>query len=252
MEGGVHTDLRHVSAAKHVTGRAEYTDDIAEPTGTLHAYLELSTSARAMIRDIDLTAVRAAEGVVGVPTAEDIPGVNDVSSTGRDDEPVFAEGRLEFWGQPIFAVVAETRGAARRAAKLARVIYEDLSHVIEADAARDEGLPYFTPPLTLKRAEAGSAMGKAAHRIRGWMRVGGQDHMCLEGHIAFAIPGEDEDVLIRSSTQHPTVAQHMVAHVLGVASNAVSVIVRRMGGGPGGKETQINLFCAVAAVAARK
>ncbi len=252
IRGAVHSDLTHDSAEKHVTGRAEYADDIPEPAGTLHAYLGLSTRAHALIRDLDLSSVRAAPGVVGVLTAGDIPGVNDVSPTGRDDEPVFAEGKIEFWGQPMFAVVAETRDAARRAAALARVEYEDLPHVLEADAARDGGMPYVTPPLTLRRGDAASAMKAAGNRIKGRMRVGGQDHMYLEGHIAFAIPGEDEDVLVHSSTQHPTEAQHMVAHVLGVASNAVTVNVRRMGGGFGGKETQMNLFCAVAAVAAKK
>ena len=84
------------------------------------------------------------------------------------------------------------------------------------------------------------------------MRVGGQDHFYLEGMIAFAIPGEDDEVTVYSSTQHPSEVQHMVAHVLGVPSNAVTIIVRRMGGGFGGKETQPNLFAAVAALAAKK
>ncbi len=109
-----------------------------------------------------------------------------------------------------------------------------------------------TPPLKLERGDVGPAFDKAAHRVAGQMRVGGQDHMYLEGHIAFAIPGEDEDVIVHSSTQHPSEAQHMVAKVLGVNSNAVTVNVRRMGGGFGGKETQMNLFCAVAAIAAKK
>ncbi len=196
--------------------------------------------------------MRAAPGVVGVLTAEDIPGVNDVSPTGRDDEPVLATGKVEFWGQPIFAVVAQTRDAARRAARLAQVAYEDLPHALDPEAAQAAGTGYVTPPLTLRRGEAGEAMAGAAHRIRGKLRVGGQDHLYLEGHIAFAIPGEDEDVTVHSSTQHPSEAQHMVAHVLGVASNAVTVNVRRMGGGFGGKETQMNLFCAVAALAAKK
>ena len=250
--GGVHTDVVHDSAVKHVTGRAEYCDDIAEPAGTLHAYLGISTRAHARILGLDLAAVRAAPGVVGVLTAEDIPGVNDVSPTGRDDEPVFATDKVEFWGQPIFAVVATTRDAARRAARLAQVRYEDLPHALDPEAAQAAGTGYVTPPLTLRRGEAGEAMARAAHRIRGKLRVGGQDHLYLEGHIAFAIPGEDEDVTVHSSTQHPSEAQHMVAHVLGVASNAVTVNVRRMGGGFGGKETQMNLFCAVAAVAAKK
>ena len=252
IRGGVHTDLRHESAIKHVTGRAEYTDDIVEPAGTLHAYLGLSERAHALIRTLDLDPVRNAPGVIGVLTAEDIPGVNDVSPTGLHDEPIFAEEKVEFFGQPIFAVVAESRDAARRAARRARVDYEDLDHVLDPARARERDMPYVTAPLTLKRGDAGSAMNTAPHRIGGRFNVGGQDHLYLEGHIAFAIPGEDEDVVIHSSTQHPSEAQHMVAHVLGVPSNAVTVNVRRMGGGFGGKETQMNLFCAVAAVAAKK
>lgn len=252
IKGGVNTDLRHDSAIKHVTGRAEYCDDIAEPIGTLHAYLGLSTKAHALLRDVDLSDVRTAPGVIGVLTADDIPGVNDVSPTGRNDEPIFATEKVEFWGQPMFAVVAETRDAARRATKLAKVTYEDLPHSLDPEAAQEAGMGYVTPPLTLRRGEADSAMSKAAHRIKGKLRVGGQDHMYLEGHIAFAVPGEDDDVIVHSSTQHPSEAQHMVAHVLGVSSNAVTINVRRMGGGFGGKETQMNLFCSVAAVAAKK
>ncbi len=252
IKGGVSTDLHHDSAIKHVTGRAEYCDDIAEPAGTLHAYLGLSARAHALIRGIDFTAVRKAPGVIGVLTADDIPGVNDVSPTGRNDEPIFATEKVEFWGQPMFAVVAETRDAARRAAKLVEVTYEDLPHALDPEAAQAADMGYVTPPLTLKRGEAATAMASARHTIKGKLRVGGQDHLYLEGHIAFAIPGEDDDVMVHSSTQHPSEAQHMVAHVLGVASNAVTINVRRMGGGFGGKETQMNLFCAVAAVAAKK
>ncbi|MGJ8616059.1 MAG: xanthine dehydrogenase molybdopterin binding subunit [Sulfitobacter sp.] len=252
IKGGVNTDLRHDSAVKHVTGRADYCDDITEPVGTLHAYLGLSTRAHAILRDVDLSAVRTAPGVIGVLTAEDLPGSNDVSPTGRDDEPIFATEKVEFWGQPMFAVIAETRDAARRAAKLVKVSYEDLPHALDPEAAQKADLGYVTPPLTLKRGEAAQEMEKATHRIKGKFTVGGQDHLYLEGHIAFAIPGEDDDVMVHSSTQHPTEAQHMVAHVLGVPSNAVTINVRRMGGGFGGKETQMNLFCAVAAVAAKK
>ncbi|MDB9804452.1 xanthine dehydrogenase molybdopterin binding subunit [bacterium] len=252
IKGGVNTDLRHDSAIKYVTGRADYCDDIAEPVGTLHAYLGLSTRAHAMLHDVDLSDVRTAPGVVGVLTAQDLPGSNDISPTGRNDEPIFATEKVEFWGQPMFAVIAETRCAARRAAKLAQVIYEDLPHALDVQSVQDAGLGYVTPPLTLKRGEAVQEMEKAIHRIKGKFTVGGQDHLYLEGHIAFAIPGEDDDVTVHSSTQHPSEAQHMVAHVLGVPSNAVTINVRRMGGGFGGKETQMNLFCAVAAVAAKK
>jgi xanthine dehydrogenase large subunit len=252
IRGGVHVEQRHDSAHKHVTGLAEYTDDIAEPVGTLHAYLGLSDKAHAEIVSVDLDAVRAAPGVVDVLTAADIPGRNDISPTGMHDDPVFAETRVEFHGQPMFAVVAETRDAARRAATLAKVEYKTLPHVTDVAEAVDANYPFVTEPLKLERGDVEPALAAAPHRLKGHMRVGGQDHFYLEGHIAFAIPGEDDEVTIYSSTQHPSEVQHMVAHVLGVPSNAVTIIVRRMGGGFGGKETQPNLFASVAAVAAKK
>ncbi|KIC21925.1 MULTISPECIES: xanthine dehydrogenase molybdopterin binding subunit [unclassified Leisingera] len=252
ISGAVHHDRQHDSAIKHVTGRAEYTDDIAEPYGTLHAYLGVSTVAHANIRSIDLSAVRAAPGVVDVLTADDIPGVNDISPTGKHDEPVFPTEKVEFHGQPMFAVIAETRDAARRAAELAEVDYEVLPPALDPVQAQEAGYPMITDPLKLERGDVEAGRKGAPHRIQAQMTVGGQDHMYLEGHIAFAVPGEDEDVTVHCSTQHPSEAQHMVAHVLGVANNAVTVNVRRMGGGFGGKESQMNLFCAVAAIAAKK
>ncbi len=252
IRGGVHTEERHDSTHKHVTGQAEYADDIAEPADLLHAYLGLSEAAHAEIGSVDLSAVRAAPGVVGVLTAKDIPGVNDVSPMGLHDEPIFAEGKVEFLGQPMFAVVAETRDVARRAVALARVEYRSLPAVIDVADAMEAGYPHVTAPLTLERGAVEEGMKAAPNRLSGSMRVGGQDHFYLEGHIAFAIPGEDDDVTVFSSTQHPSEVQHMVAHVLGVPSNAVTITVRRMGGGFGGKETQPNIFAAVAALAAKR
>ena len=252
IEGAAHTDLRHDSAIKHVTGRADYTDDIPEPAGTLHGYFGQSRIARGRIRSMDLSAVRAAPGVVGVLTAADIPGANDISPTGRHDEPVFPEAMVDYWGQPLFAVIAETRDAARRAAELARVDCEALPHACSVEEALAAGFPHVTDPLKLERGEVAKGFAAAKNRIDGRMVVGGQDHMYLEGQIAFAIPGEDDEVTVHCSTQHPSEAQHMVAHVLGVPSNAVVVNVRRMGGGFGGKESQMNIFAAVAAMAAKR
>lgn len=252
ISGAVHTDRRHDSAEKHVTGRAEYCDDIAEPQGTLHAYLGTSTVAHGLIKSMDLEAVLAAPGVIGVLTADDVPGCNDISPTGQNDEPVFPVDKTEFHGQPLFAVIATSRDAARRATELAKIDYEVLPHALDPVSAMDAGYPHVTAPLKLERGEIAPAFDSAKNRIQGRMTIGGQDHMYLEGQIAFAIPGEDDDVIVHCSTQHPSEAQHMVAHVLGVPSNAVTVNVRRMGGGFGGKESQMNLFCAVAAIAAKK
>ncbi|WP_120499189.1 xanthine dehydrogenase molybdopterin binding subunit [Roseovarius sp. EL26] len=252
ITGAAHTDRIHDSAIKHVTGTADYTDDVVLPQGALHAYLGVSDVAHATLNSIDLSEVLAAPGVIGVLTAKDVPGVNDISPTGLHDEPVFPTDAIQFHGQPLFAVVAETREAARRAAELAKVDYEVLPHALDPIAAQNADYPHVTAPLKLERGDIDQAFEDAPNRIKGRMNVGGQDHMYLEGHIAFAIPGEDDDIVVQCSTQHPSEAQHMVAHAMGIPSNAVTVNVRRMGGGFGGKESQMNLFCVVAAMAAKK
>ena len=251
ITGGVRESLRHDSAHKHVSGEAVYIDDMPAPAGMLHAYPGLSERAHARIVSIDLSKVSAAPGVVAVLTAADVPGVNDISPTARHDEPVFADGLVQFHGQVIFAVVAENRAQARRAARLAEVEYEDLPAVLDIAAAREKG-EFVTEPLTLTRGDAPAAIASAPHRIAGRMAIGGQEHFYLESQIAMAIPGEDDEVLVYASTQHPTEIQHMVSHVLGAPSNAVTVEIRRMGGAFGGKETQGNLFAAIAALGAKK
>ncbi|HUH48347.1 MAG TPA: xanthine dehydrogenase molybdopterin binding subunit, partial [Mycoplana sp.] len=198
------------------------------------------------------SAVRAAPGVVWVMTGADVPGVNDISPSGRHDEPVLAEGKVEFHGQPVFAVIAQTREAARRAARLAKIEYRELPHWTDVTDTLANGAQLVTDPLTLSRGDADTALASAPRRIGEEMRIGGQDHFYLESHIALAIPGEDDDVTVWSSTQHPSEVQHMVGHALGVPSNAVTVQVRRMGGGFGGKETQSNQFAAIAAIAAKR
>ena len=252
LRGQAHQDTAHDSAAKHVTGRAEYTDDLNEPHGLVHAYLGLSQCAHGTITDMDFSGTLAHPGVIGVLTAKDIPGINDVSANGRKDDPIFAEETVHFWGQPVFAVIAETRDQARRAAHKAQITYDALPHALDPIAARDAGRGYVTDPLTLRRGDADQGMAAAPRRISGRFAIGGQDHFYLEGQIAMAVPGEDDDMTINVSTQHPSEVQHMVAHALKVPSHSVIVNVRRMGGGFGGKETQMNLFACVAAIAARR
>ena len=250
--GGVHSSPRHDSAHKHVSGAAVYIDDIPEPAGTLHAGLGLSTVAHGILKSVDLAAVRAAPGVVAVLTHEDVPGVNDISPSNMHDDPVLAADKVEFHGQPIFCVIAETREQARRAARLAKIEYEEFPADIDIWDLDVSTHRQVVTPLTLKRGDAAANLASAPRRVTGRMRLGGQDHFYLEGQISLALPGEDDDIVLYTSTQHPSEVQLMVAHVLDTHQHAVTVNVRRMGGGFGGKETQGNLFAAVAAVAAKK
>jgi xanthine dehydrogenase large subunit len=243
--------LQHDSARKHVSGEALYIDDLPEPAGLLHVYLGLSERAHARILRMDLDPVRAAPGVALVLTGGDVPAHNEISPVGKGDEPLLATDLVEYVGQPLFAVAANTRLAAREAARLAVVTYEDLPAVLDVDAALPGGR-LVTEPLVLRRGDAASTIAAAPHRLSGRMRVGGQDHFYLEGQVALAEPGEDGDVRVHSSTQHPSETQHLIAHVLGLPDTGVTVEVRRMGGAFGGKETQANLFACVAALVATK
>ncbi|KQO82123.1 xanthine dehydrogenase molybdopterin binding subunit [Rhizobium sp. Leaf262] len=252
VDGKMHGSLRHDSAHKHVTGSAEYIDDIPEPAGMIHGAIGMADRAHAEIIAMDLSEVEATPGVLWVMTGKDVPGENDVSSGGCHDEPLLAEKLVQFHGQPIFAVFAETRDIARKAARKAKITYNHLPHWSDIDGATENGEPLVTPGMTLQRGEAELEMDVAPRRLTGTMRIGGQEHFYLEGHIAMAVPGEDNEVTVWSSTQHPSEIQHIVSHILQVPSNAVTVQVRRMGGGFGGKETQGNQFAALCAIAAKK
>ncbi|MGI9571147.1 MAG: molybdopterin cofactor-binding domain-containing protein, partial [Desulfobulbia bacterium] len=250
IAGGVSSALKHDSGSKHVTGQAIYTDDIPTTENTLNVYIAMSTRAHAKITSLDVSEVRKQPGVACVLTADEIPGVNDVSPVAGDD-PMFAEDVVQYYGQSLFAVAAETIEQARSSAKLAEVEYEDLPAVLTIDHAMEEKF-YLISPYTMKRGDAASAIDQAPHSITGRIYIGGQEHFYLEGQAALALPGEDEDVIVYSSTQHPSEIQHKVAEVLGVPSHSITVEVRRMGGAFGGKESQGNLLAATAALVAHK
>jgi xanthine dehydrogenase large subunit len=240
----------HESAELHVLGQATYTDDIPELQGTLHAALGLSSKAHARITAMDLAPVRSAPGVVAVYTAADIVGTNDCGPIIHDD-PILSAGEVMYVGQPIFIVVADTHDNARRAARKAVVTYDELPAIFtpqEAKAANS----YVLPPMQLKRGDYQTAFEMAPRVVKGQLFVGGQEQFYLEGQIAYAIPKEDNGMLVQCSTQHPSEMQHVVAHAIGVHSHKVQVECRRMGGGFGGKESQSALWAASAGIAAAK
>jgi xanthine dehydrogenase large subunit len=240
----------HDSGPKHVQGTATYIDDIREPAGTLHVAPGFARgAAKGRIIRIDLEAVKAYPGVVRVLTAGDIPALNDCSpSIGGD--PVFADGVILFHGQVVFAVVAETREAARRAARLGVIEVEAETPAVDVDqaVARDTVV---LPDYEFVKGDPASALDAAPARLEGSLRIGGQEHFYLEGQAALAIPQEDGDLLIHTSTQHPTEVQHITAKVLGLPDAAIVAECRRMGGGFGGKESQATQWAVIAALAAR-
>ncbi|MGI1660699.1 xanthine dehydrogenase molybdopterin binding subunit [Palleronia sp. KMU-117] len=242
--------LPHDAAALHVTGQARYVDDIPAPAGTLSLAFGTASIAHGRIVSMDLDPVRRAPGVVAVLTAADLPFANDVSPSVHD-EPLLAKDTVHYLGQPIFAVVAESHLAARKAVRKAVVAYEDWPALLTIDAALAANSRFEDGPRVYGRGDADAAIAAAPHVLTGRFEIGGQEHFYLEGQAALALPQEGGDMIVHSSSQHPTEIQHKVAEALGLPMNAVRVEVRRMGGGFGGKESQGNALAVTCAVAAR-
>ena len=246
----VHQSKTHDSSRLHVTGTARYIDDIPAPAGALHLAFGLSTVARGTITDMDLSAVRTAPGVVLVMTAEDLPFDNDVSPAAHD-EPLLSDGTVHHVGQPIFLVVARSHLEARKAARLGKITYEQHDPILTIDQALAANSRFEGGPVIWQKGDATEALKSCKNVLEGSFEMGGQEHFYLESQAALASPQENGDMLVNSSTQHPTEIQHKVAEALGMPMHGVRVEARRMGGGFGGKESQGNALAVACAVAAR-
>ena len=228
-------NLVHDSGIKHVSGFAEYTDDISEPLNTLYGAIGWSKKAHAKIKKIDLDNVRKSEGVISVVTYSDIPGRNDVGPV-FDGDPIFPKTKVEYYGQPLFAVAATSMEFARKAVLKAKIFYQELKPVITIkDALKKKSLLF--DPRIIKKGNASQKINNSKNKLKGNFTTGSQEHFYLEGQVALVIPKEDNNFLIYSSTQHPSETQQILAKMLNQKSNSIDVLVRRIGGGFGGKET---------------
>ncbi|NUH66524.1 xanthine dehydrogenase molybdopterin binding subunit [Sulfitobacter sp. S0837] len=241
--------LPHDAATLHVTGAARYVDDIPTPRDTLHLVFGLSPVAAGDLTGLDLSAVREAPGVVAVLTAADLKHDCDTSPSNHD-EPLLATDQVHYAGQPLYLVVATSHLAARRAAQLGKPQIAPREPILTIEQALAADSRFEDGPRIYQKGNAEAALSKASRRLSGQIEMGGQEHFYLEGQAALALPQDNGDMLVHSSTQHPTEIQHKVAHAIGRPMHAVRVETRRMGGGFGGKESQGNALAVACAVAA--
>ena len=246
------TDVIHESAHLHVTGGATFTDDMPELAGTLYAALIMSPVAHGeLIGDgIDRDAILKEHGVVAVYTAKDIPGENNCGPIVHDD-PFLAVGKVEFLGQAVAVVVAREMLYAREAAHKAKVLVKELPPILTIDEAM-AAKSFVMPAKGITRGNASEAIAKAPRKVKGSTETGQQEQFYMEGQITYAVPREDGQLTLYSSTQHPDGNQREAAAALNLSTNDVEVICRRMGGGFGGKEGNASIFSQSAALAAFK
>eukprot|EP01113_Clastostelium_recurvatum_P030146 TRINITY_DN3652_c0_g1_i1.p1 TRINITY_DN3652_c0_g1~~TRINITY_DN3652_c0_g1_i1.p1 ORF type:complete len:1345 (-),score=361.69 TRINITY_DN3652_c0_g1_i1:322-4356(-) len=243
----VHEPIIHQAALKQVTGEAQYTDDIPDPRNGLHGAFVVASKAHAKIIKVDPTKALAARGVVAFFGPSDIPGCNTVGPI-LDDEELFASKVVPCMHYPLGMIVADSQQNAVEAARLVEVEYEELKPILTIDQAiaADSYIPFHH---IIKRGDPEEGFKASDHVIEGEMRVGGQEHFYLETNGTFVMEGEHNELIIYASTQNPTKTQMLVAKILGLPANHITVKLRRMGGGFGGKETRSIYVSAAAALA---
>ncbi len=233
---GVGKSVKHDSAPKHVSGEAVYVDDRLEFPNQLHIYARMSDRAHARIVRIDTAPCYEVPGVAIAITAQDVPGQLDIGAVLPGD-PLLADGKVEYIGQPVIAVAADSLETARKAAMAAIIEYEDLEPVLDVVEALHKK-HFVLDSHTHKRGDSATALASAPRRLQGSLHIGGQEHFYLETQVSSVMPTEDGGMIVYTSTQNPTEVQKLVAEVLGVSMNKIVIDMRRMGGGFGGKETQ--------------
>ena len=242
--------IQHESALAHIEGTARYVDDLPELFGTLHAAPVISPMAHGRVLQIPRQAALDSEGVIGWVGSEDVVGPKLLASFSHD-EAIFSDDMVHHIGQVMGLVVAKTHKQALVAAKRVKPEIAPLPAVLDVRAAFTQK-HWVLPPVHVTRGDVQKGMAQATHQMHGTLNVGGQEHFYLEGQIAYAMPQDNGQWLIHSSTQHPGEIQHWVAHALNIPLHAVRVVCRRMGGGFGGKETQAGHLAVWAALAAQK
>lgn len=248
MQNKQTTPRSHHSALQHVTGQSVFVNDIDFGSRLLYGRVVFSREAHANIRSIDVEHAQAVEGVVAVLTAADIPGLNQMGPV-VPDEPCLATHLVNFFGQAVVLIAARTEAAARKAASLVQIEYESLEAITDPGTAIAKN-SFLTSPFQIATGDVEKAFGNAGHILNGTLRTGAQEHWYLETQSCLCVPEEAGQMMVYSSTQHPTETQAIVAQVLAVPANAVTVEVKRMGGAFGGKETQANHIAAWTALLA--
>uniref|UniRef100_A0AC34FBH9 FAD-binding PCMH-type domain-containing protein n=1 Tax=Panagrolaimus sp. ES5 TaxID=591445 RepID=A0AC34FBH9_9BILA len=242
VNGSVGRPLAHQYADRHTTGDAKYVGDLRF-TDLLHMALVLSTEAHAEIINVDPSEALKLEGVISYVDVKDIPekgtnlpGLHPMSCPSDDSTPVFADKEVICIGQTIGAIVAETIEIARKAIKLVKVEYKPLKPIITiGDAIKAKS--YYTPePMVFKLGEDPEKIFKdCAYIVEGDANIPGQQHCYMEPQSAIIIPEENGEWTIFSATQHAANVQLQSACILGIMKNKISVRVKRIGGGFGGK-----------------
>uniref|UniRef100_A0A8B9GD32 Aldehyde oxidase 1 n=1 Tax=Amazona collaria TaxID=241587 RepID=A0A8B9GD32_9PSIT len=249
--------IMHQSGIKHATGEAVYIDDLPSVDGELFLSVVTSSRAHAKIISIDTSEALKVPGVFDIISAHDVPATNEFYYS-DDPEIIFARNKVICVGQIVCAVVADSDVHSKQAAAKVKIEYEALEPVILtievliiSEAIKHNS--FFEPKRKLEQGNVDQAFETVENITEGEIHIGGQEHFYMETQSVLAVPkGEDKEMDVYVSTQHPAFIQEMVAASLGVPANRIMCHVKRVGGAFGGKLLKSGLLASVAAVAANK
>ena len=232
-----------------IQGLAHYVDDF-NPHGTLHMALARSPYGKANIRSVDVSKAAEADGVVAVYTYEETKGIGPVPVGGLVPDakvpvqPILADKQVLFAGEPVVAVIAETRYGASDAAALVEIDYEPLDAVVDLEAALEAGSPKVHDDYESNEAfvwgiaggDVEAGMAEADVIVKEKMTNARVAPLALEprGVLAHYLPGEDK-MTLWTSTQVPHKVRTLVAGQIGMPENRMRVIAPEVGGGFGSK-----------------
>jgi xanthine dehydrogenase large subunit len=240
----------NIDIEKHVRGESQFIDDFIVPEGTLYAKVFDSTIAHGKILSIDIEEAKNLPGVQAVFIYKDIPGINQVGGI-IQDETLFAEIDVQFIGEPVALVVADSMKIAKKAATKIKIKYQPLPVITDPREAFEKNR-LIMPLKIFSFGDTEKAWKNCETIVKGRVETGGQEHLYLETQGALAIPEESGKIKIISSTQSPTAIQRAAARILGTDMHNIEVEVLRLGGAFGGKEDQATHWGVMAALAASK
>lgn len=246
--GQVGTSPWHLSGRDHVTGRSQFIDDLPKPRNLLYVKILPSPLAKGKIIAINSEKAKTMPGVVAVLTAMDIPGENQIGGI-IQDEVCLAQGHVQFIGEPLAMVVAESDEQAEAALRQIKLQLEEEPPVLTITDAIAKN-QFVGLVRKIERGDVENVFADCPNYLEGVIRNEGQEHFYLETQCVLAVPEDNGGITIYSSSQNPNEIQRMVANVLGVAQNQITVDIKRLGGGFGGKESQATVWACLAALAA--
>ncbi len=239
--------MKNIDSFTHVRGESLFVDDLMLRQDTLFGLVFDSPKAHGKIKSVDYSKAEALEGVVKIFTYKDVLGENQIGGI-IPDEPLWAEDEVHFWGQPIAFVVAESEAIAKKARTLISIDIEELPVITTAKQAKEKQ-SFINAPRSFKLGDATTEFANCDYVFEGETFSNGQEHLYLETQGCYAVPQENGNIKLTSSTQGPTAVQKTAAKVLGIPMHKIEVDVIRLGGGFGGKEDQATPWAVMTAVA---